>query len=373
LIRIITNLFPKVHNPQYGIFIKEQADAISTFESIDIVVLKSKFPALTQNWKIYADEPFINPHESLSVSTCSIFDFPKNVFIKFTLKKINKSLLKMTWTDVSLVHIHYLYPGVLVTPFLISKKIPFILHVHGSDWGQFRARKKLDNLIENALTHSKKIVFSGQENFLEAQKEYGNKCMYMPNGVNFKEIDENPTTDFYEKPTAICIANVTAVKGLHRLKYISNLKTNSSWNIHVYGKIVDKSIKKDIEKSFLSSNHSIQFFDAQPKHVVLAAMSKSHVFLHTSEKESFGLAVTEALYIGLPVAGTETGILTSIESHKGLLKTDFCNDLNMIDFLNKHEKFTRYQLNSQSVESYNMENYVTNLLNVYSEFEKNLR
>lgn len=370
MIRYFTNLYPRTANPQCGIFIKEQLDELAKVLDVELFVYKSTFPPITENWKTYAAQLSIEHENTYSVEEFDVLDFPKHFFLPFTLRLITKNLSELNWAKVKLVHIHFLYPGILATPFLIKHSIPFILHVHGSDWSQYRSRKRLKKLLDISLDKAKKIVFSGIENYTEAQQLYGDKCMYLPNGINYKIIDAVKANQKEEKPTAICVANVTAIKGLHRLKQIANMKTASSWMIKVYGKIIDKSIQKDIEQSFENSMHSVRFYDAQPKPIVIEAMKKAHVFLHTSEKESFGLALTEALYLGLPVIGTDTGILKSITAHSGLLKTTFLKNDDVIDFLNQHEKGGMYKESSMQVREYSMDNYVKKLVKLYAELDK---
>lgn len=116
--------------------------------------------------------------------------------------------------------------------------------------------------------------------------------------------------------------------------------------------------------------HSFRFYKAQPNPIVIEAMKKAHVFLHTSEKESFGLVLTEALYLGLPVIGTDTGILKSITTHSGLLKTTFLKNYDVIDFLNQHEKGGLYKESSRQVREYSMDNYIKKFVKIYAELDK---
>lgn len=368
MIRHITNLYPKKNNPQYGIFIKEQLDALKEDIELDALILKSTFPAFTENWKVYADEILTNQNDTFDVKELNVFDFPKQVGLRFTLKLLESNLQKLDWEQVELVHIHYLYPGILVTPFLIKNKIPYLIHVHGSDWEQFRAIPRLKSLINKGLNQAKKIIFAGKENFDKGLAIYPAKSVYLPNGIDFSSIEtEEEKLNNPDEKTVICVANVIPLKGLNRLSVLAKIQLKYSWKIEVYGKIIDKKIVKELEDVFKNSKHSIHFFGAKPKSDIYEALKKATIFIQTSYRESFGIAVIEAMFSKLPIIASNTGIIQQAESNSALLKTDFTESDLLKNFLDHHEEILSHDLglNVDFASKFSMEVYKKALLNLY--------
>lgn len=370
MIRYITNLYPKKNNPQSGIFIKEQLDALVGSVDFDVHILKSIFPAFTENWKVYAADVLAEKNLPYDLEELDVLDFPKQVGLKITLNLLNKNLQKMDWKKVDLVHIHYLYPGILVTPFLIENKIPYIIHIHGSDWEQFRSINRLKNIILDGLIQAKKIVFPGDENYKNAQKLYPNKCFYLPNGIDFNSIElKNTKNKLLDEKTLLCVANVTKGKGLKRLLAFMNTPKKHKWKIEVYGKVIDKGIMNELKQGFESSKHSIDFHGAQPKSEIYKALKNADVFVHTSLKESFGIAVIEAMYAKLPIIASNTGIIQQATSNSALLKTDFNKPDELTWFLDNHEEINSkdIELNHTFASKFSLGVYKERLLNLYEE------
>ena len=373
MIRHITNLYPRVNYPTHGIFIKEQLQELSKSIEIDGLIIKSLFPPLTSNWKIYHSN-ILKSDEHFQLEQIGILDFPKNVALCVTLAQINKSLSKISWNKVELVHIHYLYPGVLVTPFLIKNEIPFIVHVHGSDWNQFRHRENLKKMIEIALAKSKAILFSGSENYQNANINYGNKAILLKNGVNFKIIDLIQAQKELNKKwiDLITVANVVQVKGLEKLQIFANQKFKVPVRINIYGEIIDAGIQEKLLELFIRSENQIIFHKTLPKNDLIRKLKASDFYIHTSIKESFGIAVMEAMYAGLPIIATNTGNIQNCNENSFLMKTEFNSITEIGDFIFEKERNEYDKIkNIESINELSLSNYSEKLINIYKNIENN--
>lgn len=67
----------------------------------------------------------------------------------------------------------------------------------------------------------------------------------------------------------------------------------------------------------MPSRHVVNDFGSQPSHSVADIVRQSKFMVNLSYNESFGLAMTEAMAMGIPVIATRTdGSLEQIEDNK---------------------------------------------------------
>lgn len=145
----VTNMWPMPESPYYGIFVKEQVEA-----------LKSHYPEV--NNRVY----FINGRNH------------KMAYL-WSMLKINWLLV---FNKYDVVHIHYALSGIflLLNPFI---RIPVVTTLHGSD---FNTQSSLiSKLTEIVLKRSTDIIYLNNimRNHL---KKYGKKMHHIPCGVDTK-------------------------------------------------------------------------------------------------------------------------------------------------------------------------------------------
>lgn len=73
------------------------------------------------------------------------------------------------------------------------------------------------------------------------------------------------------------------------------------WSVHIYGNIANRSYKKKLDNYINEHNLAGRImFDGETDDI-LGKLKETDIFIFPSEREGFGLAITEAMSIGLPV------------------------------------------------------------------------
>jgi glycosyltransferase involved in cell wall biosynthesis len=67
-------------------------------------------------------------------------------------------------------------------------------------------------------------------------------------------------------------------------------------------------------------DRAVRILGRVPRHEVAASLAKADVYVHTSEQESFGVSIVEALFSGLPIVTVQAGGVTAdLPPHWGVV------------------------------------------------------
>lgn len=148
-ILLVTNMYPTNDRPNYGIFVKEQVEAV-----------KNSFPDV--EYDIYYIEGQSNR-----------LSYPKSIFEISRL--INRN-------DYDLVHVHYGLSGLfLLYPF--RKKLPVIMTLHGGDI-QIEQGKIIQVFITKQLLKLADVVIALNDRMVTIAKRYCENVVKIPCSVN---------------------------------------------------------------------------------------------------------------------------------------------------------------------------------------------
>lgn len=148
-ILLVTNMYPTSDRPNYGIFVKEQVEAV-----------KSCFPDV--EYDVYYIE-----------GQSSKMSYVKSIF------KINRSINR---NDYDLVHVHYGLSGLfLLYPF--RKKLPVIMTLHGGDI-QMEQGKIAQVYLTKQILKFVNVTIALNDRMVTIVKQYCKNVIKIPCSVN---------------------------------------------------------------------------------------------------------------------------------------------------------------------------------------------
>lgn len=233
----------------------------------------------------------------------------------YTNAKQLKTLFKQIEPEIVNVH----YASGYGTLARCSKIKPVLLSVWGSDVYDFPNESKLKEKILQRNVKYANAIASTSYIMAEELKKHVQNCppIYItPFGVDidkFKRFKQNNNDE------EICIGNVKTLKPIYGIEYeilaIKRLreflkeegKENLAEKIRmrIYGDGEEKdNLLKLIEDNKLEKY--VKLMGNIPNYEVPKVLNELDIFCVTSNKESFGVAVVEAMACGLPIVATDT-------------------------------------------------------------------
>ena len=276
----------------------------------------------------------------------------------------------------------------------ISKIKPILLSVWGSDVYDFpnesNIKKKI--LTKNVL-YADNIASTSRIMAKELKKQVPmlDKEIYItPFGVDldkFKKIKNNGTKEKFIIGNIKTLNNaiygidvgILAIKHLID-KLIKNNETELANRIvlYIYGDGIDKN---ELEQMVKDNGLEDRVFlkGKIPNDKVPKALNDFDIFCITSNKESFGVAVVEAMACQLPVVATNAdGFLEVMKNEKTgyiVQKGDVENIASKLEVLVKNEELrAEFGKNARQMveENYNWKDNVDNMINIYNEINKRM-
>lgn len=325
-ILIIPSWYPQAAGDIGGSFFREQAIALSK-RGYKVGVIAPTIRSL-RDWKGVFLKPYGLQQESdegvatyrwYGVNfTPRVNKFSKASWIRAGLKLFNAYVKDNGMPDI--IHVHSLLNAGFVAQKINSKyKIPYIVTEHSSAFARgLVPRKATEDLQVVVASSSENIAVSGAfKEYLGS--EFKNSLWdYIPNIVNddFLSADliiNKPNENF----TFINVCLLSENKRIDLLiKAFAELsKSITGLKLKLGG---DGPIKQQLVElaKQLGVSDSIEFLGSLSRAEVLKHVSESDAFVLTSEYETFGVVLIEALALGKPVVATRCGGPESIVTSK---------------------------------------------------------
>lgn len=312
-ILIISSGYPNIYEPLDGVFYRDQARALK--EAGNKVGVISSIPISIFSFlkvrKIKFGKNFIIDQE-IPTYTWSYLNIPKRP--KFSVKKALKNGMKMfheyidKYGKPDLIHLHCFEGGKFAIKVKDTFRIPFIVTEHSSRFLLNTNPKILESTIKEvfACADERIAVSNSLKEILE--KKYDLPFNYIPNIVDLDvfNIDLNFTKN--EQFTYVNVAGLNENKNhkmlLDAFKLVLESGIDAQLKIAGEGPLLqllkEHSIKLNIE-------NQVKFLGYQSREALKKLYNESHVFVLTSQKETFGVVIIEALSCGVPVIATKCG------------------------------------------------------------------
>jgi glycosyltransferase involved in cell wall biosynthesis len=312
--------YPNLNDVQHGIFIKNQALAISKFEEVGVLFVVTSNQVSEDKIDIVRDGNYF----SLT------YYFPKKSNRLFSLISYYKAFTKAKqcfekeWGKPDIITLYILgrnykmykkhYAGI---PFIVSEQWSGYLN-GGMERYIFPKRKNTLSALKNAH----QIIAVSDKLSLALQKySKREKIEVIPNIVFSIGVTENKMTNEIKVLTVADLDDkIKNISGM--MHALSQIKSSHKINFTIIGEGMDELALKKLAQQKSSPQFSVEFINRMPHEELLKQYSKCNFYLLNSEVETFCVSAAESVAAGRPVVATRCGGPEKFLSDKNSILTE---------------------------------------------------
>ena len=378
----IPSWFPNQEDPISGVFIQEQAVALSKYH--DVVVLIPGMAAwrnvanrnatdrstkeLQVGLTVYREfaRPLI-PHGPESIDYGTFARAAENGF-----KKIVKE-----WGTPDIIHTHVVLPAGW-SAMKVAKQygIPIVLTEHSSPFSMHLGTELSRKLVRETLTSVDRLI--------AISPSLAKQLTDFHPGLQIDVIGESVKTDFFVPATGgsrrngngksfFVAARLSEQKGLdHLIKAVHLLKKKgvNSFDLVIGGDGPDRQKLEQLAANLGIAEHC-RFLGGLNREQVRDQMQKCDVFVLSSLHETFGVVVGEAMACGKPVISTRCGGPEFIVTEENGVLVDVANAQAladaMSDFIADRKRFNSQTVRDSVLNRFSPEMFAKNATAVYEQ------
>ena len=322
---IIPSWYPSNIHPESGTFFRERA-LILQRHGFNITIAAHIVHSARDVLKFKPDPNNvmpINDNEMIVYKTEALNSYPK--LPKQAFKNYKKSISALVQRIIAkqgkpdMVFIHSsLFAGAALDTYLHGRSIPYIVSEHLKEFiidDGWTAFQKV--CINNSYNYASRIIATSDALKNNIQSEFNisdEKIVLIPNPADVQSFSLR--TENIEGPfTFIAIALLRREKRLDILinAFAKLIKNIPDAVLTIVGDGPEKD-NLDLLSRKLNINKRVNFTGYQKKPAVAEILSHHHVLVLSSEVETFGVVLVEAMTAGLPVIATRCGGPESIVS-----------------------------------------------------------
>ncbi len=350
-ILFLTPWYPDEKNPNHGIFIRDQAVALSSQHQVTVISSKVNYTKFGLRTFTIKESTFQNVKEYRLVINRSL---PIYNQLNFFLISARVTAKVASQCKPDIIHGNIGYPGGFWA-WLVSRKInkPFIITEHTFIYNNFRSiiHKKLTLF---ALRKAAAIITVSTNAANEIKKYVDSRVQIVPNIVDVSSYSIAP---YPQGTVAIGFLGSlsTSKKGLDVLLRVLS-KTRKDFILYIGGAGAMSGAYKELANE-LDISAKCKFLGFVQPDEVPAYMNHLHFFVNTSRFESFGIAIVEAMASGLPAVCFDNGG-----------PSDFVNQTNGVLVENQDEEKLKkaFEWMIENYQNYNREKIRASVVNQFS-------
>lgn len=322
-ILFLPTAYPNIYNDHSSIFVQDQAEALvkSGLNVSVIGAIPISFKYIFQK-KIFKFGNFESEKNGVTVGLFLFPSIPKlrrfNQFIRYS---INKALMKKylkSHNDLNIIHVHNATAGEAALWMKNNYRIPYCITEHSSAFSRGTISKSEVIRYAEVYRNSSHNIAVSKEFCNLLEEIYKVKFHYIPNVVDtsfFIPVKQKKKKEF----NFINIANLNENKNHTMLvkAFTTSFKDQKSIKLSILGAGPEyHNLKKEIKK--LGMEGQITLFGFATRKQVSHELQKADVFVFSSNYETFGVVLIEAMSCGLPVVATKCGGAESIVENSKL-------------------------------------------------------
>jgi glycosyltransferase involved in cell wall biosynthesis len=375
-ILLLTHSYPDARIKWRGLFIQDQALALSAKHEIIVVYFKvdyTRFAPFLKYSFVKKQNGKITEYELTTGESLPVINQLK--YFNDTYRFIRKEILSKKKIDI--IHSHLSYPaGFLGTIIQKREKIPCVLTEHS--WIKKYFRSRIHKLcVLYTLKHCACVVAVSHALKDDINLYCKRQVQVIPNVIEMKKFS---LSDALKKDNKLNIGILGGMgnyrKGLDILIKAVSLLKDMELTVHIGGDGKYLNTFKEMAKELDVAGKCIFYGEIKPESIQ-DFYSKLDFYVLPSRDETFGVVVVEAMACGLPVLATkcggpeeiitkETGVLIDKENPQELARAIRSVAANL-------GSYNRKAIRNYVLEKYSPELFVESISEVYQELLRNTK
>lgn len=312
---VISNYFPSVEQPQRGVFVLRQLQALQRigFEASVLQVIPIALP-IGAKWRSYHDTPTRYVYEGIEVESIRAVMLPRRWGLEFLPLQVYGTIRKVVASKrPTLIHAHGLIPaGSLV----MNHGYPSVVTAHGTEaYALPKKRSGLRELATRVVRSATKLVavsdFVRQELLALAQRDVdvvfngADESLFVPGDRLQSRTELGLPLD---RPIVAFVGQVTKSKGIFELLAALRLLQDLRPLCVIAGEGGDPSVLANVRKWALDC----RFMGVMRQSRLVKLYQAADVVTLPSHHEGLPASLCEAMVVGRAVVATRVGGIPEI-------------------------------------------------------------
>ncbi len=378
-ILILPSWYINSYSTLSGIFFKEQAEALARYNNkIGLIAIVEI--GIREIWKQKKFDVSKKVFIENSVKTTTI-QYPAIPKLHKIRNKIKLELFKKEFKNYikengvpDIVHLHSFMLGEFAIWIKENYHIPYVVTEHFSGFARGLISDKALLLAEKVFQNSSYNIAVSNEFALLLNKQFHQNFKYLPNIININFFELQRKSDKKEF-NFVNIAFLDKNKNQSMLikAFTNAFKGDDTIKLTIAGDGPEYDNLKDLIKK-LDMEKQIKLFGRANREEVKELLQSSDAFVLSSQYETFGVVVIEAMACGLPVVATKCGGPESIIGNDKIGILSDINEDSLEDALkslyNTKEKYDAHYIRTYTQNNFSEKSVCLKLNDIYKKVLK---
>jgi teichuronic acid biosynthesis glycosyltransferase TuaC len=387
---VVSRLYPRPTDPVLGIFVEEEAVALSRLCQVKVVSPCPWFPPLKafERWYSYSQLPSRETRRGVEVLRPRVLFLPRNFLFSllgWTLYLSLRRCIREIERDfpIDLIHAHTVYPdgfGAVLLGHALRK--PTVITAHGGDVTVHLRRGLVRRLGCWALSNADHVIVvssSLRRVLVQGHGMEAEKVTVIPNGVDVARFAPAPRSEararlglHAEGAKLLYVGAIAESKGIaYLLRAIHRLRHTSAWPLELI--LVGEGEYERAARALVAQlgiADAVTFAGKRPNDEIPLWMNATDLLVLPSLSEGFGVVLVEAMACGKPVVATtcggpedivtpQTGILVPPADNAALSEA-------LLEVLADGERFHPQAIREHALDTYGYDRVTSRIMEVYA-------